>query len=373
MRKLNIKRKKRQKFFSIFNLKFYLYISSLILNILLNSSSSFPLPLSPGDILEVSIPDDEYFVGFYRVNQDGNIEIPYLGSISVVGKEPLFIQSELSHKLIDQGFFLPGKLPLSVEIIQWGAIHVIVSGETFQPGRILINQGNQSDKDNQLTSTERIRGDYPVGRYLTNALRIAGGVLPTADISQVKLIRDNQEKIIDLSGVFTGEKVEDIPLIHGDQIIVPKSKEFQPELARPSQITPPGIKIFVSNLTIPASSNASSAIGNTQEGISVPYGSRFSHAVVATNCTGGTKSVNAGRKAILVRADSLTGETSFLETDIEDLLRNAENNEDNPLLMPKDAVACYDSSVSNTRDVFRTIADILSPLSPILIFRNLFR
>ena len=366
------KNRRKRKSFSILKINFYLYICSLILHLFL-PNNSWGLPLSPGDILEVSIPDDEYFVGFYRVNQDGNIEIPYLGSIPVVGKEPLSVQSELSHALIEQGFFLPGKLPLSIEIIQWGGINVTVSGEIFEPGRILINEDNQSEKDNQLTSTEKIKGDYPVGRYLTNAIRIAGGVLPTANITEVKLIRGDQEKIIDLSGVFTGEPVEDIPLIHGDQIMVPKSEEFQPELARPSQITPPGIKIFVSNLTVPASSNASSAIGNTQEGISVPYGSRFSHAVVATNCTGGTKSVNAGRKAILVRADLLTGETSVLETGIEDLLRKAENNEDNPLLMPKDAVACYDSSVSNTRDVFRTIADILSPLSPILLFRNLFR
>ena len=359
------KNRSKQKFFplSIFFLIFHLFLPH----------PSWGLPLSPGDILEVSIPDDEYFVGFYRVNQDGNIEIPYVGSIPVVGKEPLFVQSELAHVLIKQGFFLPGKLPLSIEIIQWGGINVTVSGETFQPGRILINEDNQSEKDNQLTSTERIKGDYPVGRYLTNAIRIAGGVLPTADITQVKLIRDEQETIVDLSGVFTGEPVEDIALVHGDRIIVPKSKEFHPELVRPSQITPPGIKIFASNLTVPASSNASSAVSNVQEGITLPYGSRFSHAVVASNCTGGTKSVNAGRNAILVRADSLTGETSLLETDIEDLLRNAENNEENPLLMPKDAVACYDSSFSNTRDVFRTIADILSPLSPILLFRNLFR
>ena len=95
--------------------------------------------------------------------------------------------------------------------------------------------------------------------------------------------------------------------------------------------------------------------------------------MVATNCAGGTKSINAGRQAILVRADALSGETTVFETDIEDLLRNASNNEENPLLMPRDAVACYDSATTNTRDIFRTITDILSPLNPILIIRQLFQ
>jgi polysaccharide export outer membrane protein len=153
--------------------------------------------------------------------------------------------------------------------------------------------------------------------------------------------------------------------------VVPQADRFQPELVRPSQITPPGIKVFVSNLTIPAANNASAAVSNREEGISVPYGSRFSHAVVATNCAGGTD-INEDRKAILVRADRITGKTIAIERDVEDLMRNSDNNEENPLLMPKDSVACYDSSATNARDLFRTIGDILSPLNPILLFRNLF-
>ena len=343
---------------------FYIWLSSL---------SCVALPLSPSDVLQISIPDDEYFVGLYKINQDGDIEIPFLGSIPVAGKEPFQIENQLHQALVDRGFFLDHNLQLSIEIIEWGAIQVTVSGETFQPGRILIAGGSQGQSNSQLAPTQRVKGDYPLGRYLTNAIRVAGGVLPTADITEVQIIRENQEITVDLSGILTGERVEDIPLIDGDSIIVPKSDVFQPELVRPSQITPPGIKVFVSNLTIPANSNSSSAISNLQEGISLPYGARFSHAAIATNCTGGTKGVNAGRKAILVRANRITGETTFLEKDVEELIRNSQNNQENPLLMPNDAVACYDSHVSNARDIFRTIADFLSPLDPILLFRNLLR
>ena len=351
----------------------YLSLFLVFSQLCLSAKKAWVLPLSRGDIIQISIPEDEYFVGFYRVNQDGEIEVPYVGNVAVAGQDTQDVQFQLSRILIDRGYFLEGQLPLSVDVIQWGAINVNISGQVFQPGRKLINENKQSEKDNQLTATEQIKGDTPIGRYLTDALRIAGGVLPTADLSRIKIIRDGQTSIHDLSGVMTGKAYQDQVLLDGDEIIIPRSDKYQPELVRPTQITPPGIKIFVSNLTIPATNNASSAINNTDEGISVPYGSRFSHAVIATNCVGGTKSVNAQRKAILVRANSISGETIYLEKDIESLLRDANNNDENPLLMPLDGVACYDSSVSNARDIFRTISDFLSPLNPILILRQLFQ
>ena len=158
----------------------------------------------------------------------------------------------------------------------------------------------------------------------------------------------------------------------GDRLVIPDTGEEQAAIVRPSSITPPGIKVFISNLTIPANSNATSAVGNQQEGITFPYGARFSQAVVAANCVGGTINVNANRYAILVRVDQLTGETTIVDRKIEELVRDSDNTQENPFLMPRDAVACYDSSMTNTRDIFRSIADFLSPLDPFLIFRNLF-
>lgn len=179
----------------------------------LSSSPSLALPISPGDRLEVSIPNDKYFVGVYEVNQDGNIEIPYVGALSVVGLEPPDIQTQLSRTLIDGGFFLPEKLQLSVQILKWAPIQVTVAGETFQPGRVLINEPENPTNTAVSPESRQVTGNYPIGRYLTNAIRAAGGVLPDADISQVLLIRGDRETIVDLSGVFTGDPVEDVPLV----------------------------------------------------------------------------------------------------------------------------------------------------------------
>jgi polysaccharide biosynthesis/export protein len=161
---------------------------------------------------------------------------------------------------------------------------------------------------------------------------------------------------------LTGESGDDIPLVAPDQIIIPSTGSFQASLARPSQITPPGIKVFVSNLTVPASSNSGSAIAGNTVGISLAYGSRFSQVVMAANCAGGTQGINANRYATLVRTDRLTGVTKNLDRPIEDILRHS-TDESNPLLFSGDGVACYDSTVTNARDLFRTIADIINPFS----------
>jgi polysaccharide export outer membrane protein len=347
-----------------------IYVSlSIVLVTMLNSSLSLALPLSPGDRIEVSIPNEKYFTRTYEVNQNGELEIPYLGAITVVGLEPDEVKEVLTLALTSNNFFPPNTLQLSIQILKWAPILVSVSGEVFQPGRVLINQPD--DPKISFTSPEanQITGEYQPKRYLTSAIEATGGVLPTANIHQIIFKRNGQERIIDLSGAFTGKPIEDIPLITGDEIIVPAANRFQPELVRPSLITPAGIKVIVSNLTEPASSNSTSAIGNDEEGIAFTYGARFSQAVIATNCVGGTQATNANRSAILVRTNRLTGETNYIERSVEDLLRNSHNNVDNPLLMPRDGVACYDSTVTNVRDVFQTFSQIINPFS---LLRNLF-
>ena len=333
-----------------------------------NAPASIALPLSPGDRLEVFIPNEQYFSRAYQVNQNGELEMPFLGAVSVMGLEPVEVEKKLSWLLRDKGYFPGDYLQLSVQILEWAEIQVSVAGELFQPGRVLINEGEEIQPTAISPETLQITGDYPTRRYLTTAISAAGGVLPTANLKDIRLIQQGKEKIIDLSGIFTGEPVEDVPLMAGDRIIVPATN-FQAELVRPSQITPPGMKVFVSNLTIPASNNASSSIGNREEGIEFPYGSRFSQAVIATNCAGGTQATNAHRHAVLVRVNRLTGETAFLDRPVEDLLRNSHNEAENPLLMPRDGVACYDSRVTNTRDIFKTISDIFNPL---FLLRKLF-
>jgi polysaccharide biosynthesis/export protein len=322
------------------------------------AAPSWALPLSLGDRIKVSIREGEEFNGIYEVNLDGNLGMPYLPPLAVVGLEPDRVQQKLSEALISGGFFQPSFLQVSVNIVQWAPVEVFVSGATFLPGRVLINEPSDAEK---IQPSVVVTGQYAPNRYLVNAIRSAGGVKPTADIKMIQLVRSGQTQTLDLSGVFTGETFEDLPLIAGDRVIVPDSGHFNNELMRPSQITPAGVKVFLSNLSLPATGNAGASIG--KDGSSFAYGSRLSQAVVAANCAGGTKTSNAGRRALLVTTDPLTGKTTHIERRVEDILRKSVNDTDNPFMMSNDAVVCYDSNTIQARDIVDTVLKFLTPFS----------
>jgi polysaccharide biosynthesis/export protein len=327
------------------------------------AAPAFSLPLSPGDRLKVTIPEGDLFQGVYEVNLDGTLKIPYLQSIPVAGLEPPQVEKVLKQELIQAELFNPEFVQVSVQVSQWAAIQVSVVGATFQPGRVIINQRSPEELANQTSAS----GDYPPQRFLVAALQSAGGVTPNADVKNIQLVRNGQTTSFDFSGVFNGEPIAEVPLIAGDQIIVPDIGHFQNELVRPSQITIPGLRVFLSNLTQPASSNSGSSID--KDSTAFVYGSRFSQAVVAANCAGGSAQ-NARRRAVLVHTDRSTGATQATDRPIEDLLRAHNDDASNPFLMPDDGVACYDSRTTNLRGVAQVLGDIFTPFS--LLF-NLFR
>jgi polysaccharide export outer membrane protein len=319
-------------------------------------SSALALPLSAGDRIRVTIPEGEEFSGIFEVNLNGELELPYLDGIQVSGLDPAQVRSRIHSALVNGGFFQPTFLKVSVSVVQWAPVQVFVSGSTFQPGRVLINEWTDAE---QTQSPVQSAGQGPYERSLSSAIRQAGGVMPTADVTRIELIREGRRQQFDLSGIFTGAPVQDTPLIAGDQVIVPDRGEIDPAIVRPSQITPVGVKIFISNLTVPAAGNAIAAIG--RDATSFPYGSRFSHAVVSGNCAGGTTVINAYRRAVLVRSDPSTGKTTTLDKGVEELIRRSTSNTNNPYLMPNDAVACYDSAVVNLSGVMRILSDIIAP------------
>ena len=314
------------------------------------------LTLSSGDMIEVTIEDGDGFSGNYVINPNGTIQFPMIKPVGLVGLSVQEVEEKISLALIRNEIFQPATTHVIVRVLEWAAIEVLVSGAVFEPGRVLINNKvpQQVHENRQLAF-----GDYSPTRFLTEALRAASGIRPDAKIDQVILIRNGWQFEIDLSGVFDGTPVQDIALVANDQIIVPTSNCFQPRLVRPSQITPKGFRVFMSNLTTPAFDNASSAVGRYST--SLPYGTRLLQAAVSSNCMGGARWTNANREVVLASKNPLTGETQVISRSLETLIKNPHRNELNPYLMPNDALACYDSDVSNFRDIARTVTDILTP------------
>lgn len=344
---------------------------------LLGVSPASALPLSPGDRLRLFIPADsdlpesQRISGLYEVNLDGTLQFPFLDPLPAAGLELPEVEQRLSQTLIEKGLFRASGLRVSIKVFQWAPVQVTISGATFEPGRVLINSqptnstsGNQISIPTPIAGTIPVSGNYPPERYLTAAIRLAGGVMPDADIRNIRLVRNNRTQVIDLSGVFSGESERDVPLIAGDQVIVPRLGSMQNDLVRPSQLTPSVVPIFVSNITAP------SGAGNTNRATELAYGTRFSNAVVSSGCVGGNIATTGKRRVTLMQTDRTTGKTTVLDQPVETLLRSSTDNTNNPFLMPRDGIVCYDSKRENTTGILRFISDILNPFNTI---RGIFR
>lgn len=331
------------------------------------------LPLSPGDRLRVFIPDEgfaaneENFSGVYEVNLDGRITFPYIGWIEVNGRAIEDVQQDLEQRLVEDGFFQPDFLRVTVAIYEWAPVQVTVRGEVFQPGRVLVNAERTGKASGQPEALTPISGDYPPERYLTAAIAAVNGVTPHANVSQVRLIRGDSTETLDLSGIFSGDPVTDVPLVAGDIIEVPSlGDQIDPRIVRPSAITRQTVDVYFSNLTRPASG------GFNLEDRQFEYGSRFSNAATAARCAGGSEATNADRRIALIKTNRETGSTEVFERSVEDLLRQTQDTQTNPYLMPGDGVICYDSFVTEASGFLDFLSTILNPIEALdrLLFRR---
>lgn len=315
------------------------------------------LPLSPGDIVRLSMEYGEGFNGDYVIDNIGVINLPIVSPVLAAGNTTSEVAREIERSFMRANIFRPDTANVNISVLHWAAIDVPVTGAVFQPGRVGINHKNA----NAILSEQfDAAGDYSNKRLLSEAIRAASGVRPDAKIEQVILIRNGWQIEVDLSGILSGTPVKDYPLIDGDQVIVPSTGCFQPFLVRPSQITPKGFRVFMSNLIDSASSNSAAGVGRYSTNI--PYGTRLLQAAISANCVGGKEWTNAPRKVVLASTNPITNKTEVIERSVEQLMRLANRDDVNPYLMPNDAVACYDSGVTNLRDVASTVLEILTPL-----------
>lgn len=305
--------------------------------------------LSRNDLVDIRIGDDETFNGDYVVSRDGTLKLPFLAPVRAQGRLTSDVENDIAGLLI-AGDFFSERPRISVRVADLASVTVGVSGAVFEPRAVEIGgtPGDQVDSRRQAAL-----GASSEGRNLSAALRAAGGVRPDADISAVEVRRNGTLYRLDMRGVFEGRNAVDIMLLTGDEVSVPSRQCFQEDLMRPSPISPPGVSMFLSNLTQPATGNAVSAVGRDVR--EMPYGTRYLQAVIDTNCVGGARATSADRSAALFSRNPVTGVSVVIERDIEDLLRRADRDDYDPFLLPGDSIACYDSTVTNIGEVGRVL------------------
>ncbi|PKI18165.1 polysaccharide biosynthesis/export family protein [Colwellia sp. 12G3] len=314
------------------------------------------LILSPGDLVEVLIEDGEGFNGRYIIDNAGYVKLPLIGIIEAGGATTNTLEDKIELALVRAEIFQPANASVTIHVLNWSSISVSVAGAVFNPGTVLINR---RPKGVQNAEHLAAYGDYSPTRLLSEAIRTASGIRPDAKLDQIILIRKGWQVQIDMTGMLTGDLVKDYPLVAGDRVIVPSTGCFQPHLVRPSQITPKGFRVFMSNLIDSAGDNASAGIGKFAT--SLPYGTRLLQAAVSANCVGGKEWTNAPRRVVLSSRNPITGETQVIERSVEELMTMPNKGQINPYLMPNDAVACYDSDITNYRDIAKTLTDLIIP------------
>lgn len=314
------------------------------------------LLLSPGDLVEVIIEDGEGFNGRYIIDNAGYLKLPIVGTIPAGGETTAQLEDNIEISLVRAEIFQPTNASVTIYVLNLSSIEVAVTGAVFQPGTVIINK-----KPIGLQNSEHLTafGDYSTTRLLSEAIRAASGIRPDAKLDQIILIRKGWQVQIDMTGMLSGNLVTDYPLVAGDRVIVPSTGCFQSHLVRPSQITPKGFRVFMSNLIDSAGDNSSAAVGRYST--SLPYGTRLLQAAVSANCVGGKEWTNAARRIVLSSKNPITGDTQVVERSVEALMTMPNKAKINPYLMPNDAVACYDSDITNYRDVAKTIAEFIVP------------
>lgn len=315
-----------------------------------------PAALSPGDLIQLQIVRGEGFEGDYVISPIGYLRLPFIGDVPAAGTTTQQLEDTISRLLVSGGYFRSNFVQVSIDVLHWAPINVSISGAVFQSGDVLLNErGANSDPNARIEAS----GDFTTQRRLSRALSAAAGVRPDADVRNVVLVRNGRRRVFDMTGALDGGPMDDPLLVAGDRVHVPSRGCFQMALARPSRITPPGIRVYMSNLTRPATSNAASAIG--EHSTKLPYGTRFLQGLVSANCVGGIQATNARRWAVLISRNPMTGESEVVARSIEDLVRRADRDDFNPVLLPNDALACYDSHVTNVRDVVAMVSESVSP------------
>ncbi|WAK01151.1 polysaccharide biosynthesis/export family protein [Methylobacter sp. YRD-M1] len=156
--------------------------------------------VNSGDILDISVWNEEALQKEVRVLPDGSISFPLAGSISVAGKSISQIHAILKDRLAE--FIADPVVNISVKSAEGNSIYVI--GQVKKPGQFVMYQ--------------------PMD--VMQMLSLAGGLTAFAKANDIVILRRNGDKSESIAfkygEVEDGDKLENNHLLRsGDVIVVP--------------------------------------------------------------------------------------------------------------------------------------------------------
>jgi polysaccharide export outer membrane protein len=119
--------------------------------------------LGEGDVIEVSVLGHGDFTTRARVDANGIIKLPYIGSTVVVGRTTTQVEDEVRGKLAAGGYF-PNPI-VHVEVASYASRYVIVLGAVGRPGLVPVDRAYRlSEILARVGSVQGDAADYVVLR-----------------------------------------------------------------------------------------------------------------------------------------------------------------------------------------------------------------
>lgn len=156
--------------------------------------------IQPGDVLEISVWNEENLLKQVLVRPDGGMSFPLVGNIQAAGKSVIELQSQVTDKLSK---YIPDPV-VTVSTQQLSGNKIYVIGKVARPGEMVANHNMD----------------------VVQALSVAGGMTPYAAANKIKILRRGNGKLTAIpfkyGEIEKGENLQqNIILQSGDVVLVP--------------------------------------------------------------------------------------------------------------------------------------------------------
>jgi polysaccharide biosynthesis/export protein len=210
-----------------------------------------PLRIGAGDLIEVTMFENQDLSGRFRVDDRGDITVPLIGSVHVAGETAEEAAAAIEKRFVEAQILEPAESHATVFIAEYATQGITVSGEVKNPGV------------------------YPAlgVRMLNDVITAAGGVTPTAAAKVV--------------------------ITHKSDTGNPVTVDYVPEALKPVM---PGVQIFPGDTVAVPRAGIVYVVGNVQKpGGYVLDGRNLLTVEEAMALSGGTGHAAALKRAQLVR------------------------------------------------------------------------
>lgn len=159
--------------------------------------------LGAGDLLKINVFGYPDMSADVRVDEAGSITYAYVGQLEVGGHSARDVETLVASRLTSGGFIRSPQV--SVLVADYRSQKVSVMGQVARPGPYPLRKASS----------------------VIDLLAEAGGVINAIAADEATLLHADGSKVtIDLFGLFNGSAGQNVPVMAGDTIYIPKASQF---------------------------------------------------------------------------------------------------------------------------------------------------